>query len=210
MLARRVCALLLLGSVTACSSENPVPVFGLYPQAVTLTPVAYTDSGSTEELVSVLNETYFPLVVRNLEVIGPGASFLTWGTIQGGQQTLQIRDVLAIPVKVRPPTDQEVRRWSSGTFQATMKFEVAGSGAIDAETQKFDPDAEERVQVEVPISFSIVCDLDQDGYDSTRCSGGRDCDDAQPSTNPDAIEYCDGVDSDCDLRDDLNDDCVET
>ena len=74
------------------------------------------------------------------------------------QQTLQIRDVLAIPVKVRPPTDQEVRRWSSGTFQATMKFEVAGSGAIDAETQKFDgiPFAEARtVGSELALVFIV-------------------------------------------------------
>lgn len=209
MLARTVCALLALGATVGCSSENPVPVFGLYPTEVELSPVAYTDDTSAEVLVSVLNQTYFPLTVRNLEVIGPGASFLDWGKIPGGAQTLQIREVLAVPVKVRPPTDQEIRRWSSGSFTATMKFEVAGSGAINAETQRFDPAAEERKQVEVPIRFSINCDLDADGFDTTRCSGGRDCDDEYSTINPGVEEICDGIDGDCDLNDDLNDDCTE-
>lgn len=43
------------------------------------------------------------------------------------------------------------------------------------------------------------CDLDEDGYVSTACQGGNDCNDYDPSVNPGATEICnDGIDNDCD------------
>ena len=43
------------------------------------------------------------------------------------------------------------------------------------------------------------CDVDEDGYTSSGCQGGNDCNDLDPSVNPAAEELCnDGVDNDCD------------
>jgi len=51
-----------------------------------------------------------------------------------------------------------------------------------------------------PVSASLGCDYDEDGYLHMACSGGNDCDDTDPAANPSATELCDGlgVDEDCD------------
>jgi len=50
---------------------------------------------------------------------------------------------------------------------------------------------------DIPVSFEINCDADNDGYDSAQCSG-LDCDDNNADINPEMAEVCDGVDNDCD------------
>ena len=40
-------------------------------------------------------------------------------------------------------------------------------------------------------------DADGDGYSADGCDAGGDCDDLNPSVNPDATEVCDGIDNDC-------------
>lgn len=52
-----------------------------------------------------------------------------------------------------------------------------------------------------------ACDQDQDGFEATSC-GGRDCNDANPGTNPDARELCDTVDNDCDGTNNNGVDCT--
>jgi hypothetical protein len=55
-------------------------------------------------------------------------------------------------------------------------------------------------------------DLDQDGFDAVE-TGGLDCDDTDPDTNPDGVEICDpdNSDEDCDgLSDDDDDDVTGT
>lgn len=43
------------------------------------------------------------------------------------------------------------------------------------------------------------CDVDEDGYTSSSCQGGNDCNDYDPAVNPGAEEICnDSVDNDCD------------
>ena len=43
------------------------------------------------------------------------------------------------------------------------------------------------------------CDVDEDGYTSSSCEGGNDCNDFDPYINPGATEICtDSVDNDCD------------
>ena len=43
------------------------------------------------------------------------------------------------------------------------------------------------------------CDVDEDGYTSSSCPGGNDCNDFDPYINPGATEICtDSVDNDCD------------
>ncbi len=47
------------------------------------------------------------------------------------------------------------------------------------------------------FEYSNPCDDDEDGYLDPSC-GGEDCDDEDPLVHPDAEEFCDGKDSDCD------------
>ena len=47
-------------------------------------------------------------------------------------------------------------------------------------------------------SDTLDCeDLDGDGFSAAHC-GGPDCDDADPSIRPRAVELCDDIDQDCD------------
>jgi len=53
---------------------------------------------------------------------------------------------------------------------------------------------------------SVYCDLDGDGVDADEC-GGTDCDDERPDMYPDAQEFCDGDDDDCDTV--IDEGCVD-
>lgn len=54
-----------------------------------------------------------------------------------------------------------------------------------------------RVDVPMDIAPDVNCDADGDGHRAVSC-GGDDCDDANPDAHPGALEYCDGIDENCD------------
>ena len=59
-------------------------------------------------------------------------------------------------------------------------------------------------QISIPMFASVIADADNDGFNSIE-SGGTDCNDSDPSINPEAIdEWYDGVDSDCAENDDYD------
>ena len=57
-----------------------------------------------------------------------------------------------------------------------------------------DPDG---LTTEAKVHFSVVeRDADADGFE-TDALGGSDCDDHDPTVNPNGVEVCDGIDNDC-------------
>jgi hypothetical protein len=142
----------------------------------------------------VFNETFFTLELREVEVVGEGAAFLELRAIEA-ITTLPIRDSRSMEVRFAPPNGDRTR-WTTGEYEAELKFQVGGSGVIDVETQEVDPNAYLRSFESVPIRFSINCDLDGDGFDAIDCNG-RDCNDAYRMINPGMPEECDGIDNNC-------------
>jgi len=63
-----------------------------------------------------------------------------------------------------------------------------------------DPCTEDRCVERGARCEHVMVDVDRDGDGVTTCRG--DCDDANPSVFPGAMEACDGLDEDCDARSD--------
>lgn len=76
----------------------------------------------------------------------------------------------------------------------------AGADAVDAAGGDADVVTDTAADVTVDTSTGDTgdpCDRDGDGHRARSC-GGDDCDDANPRAHPDADEWCDGVDENCD------------
>ncbi|HMV65415.1 MAG TPA: putative metal-binding motif-containing protein [Myxococcota bacterium] len=98
--------------------------------------------------------------------------------------------------------DPRTWRWRSGTFTPTMRLEAgyffSGQDVDEPETPSTtEAPSFERAVYDLFVSFTIDCDIDDDGYDAVECSG-PDCDDRLAAVHPDAEERCDGFDGDCD------------
>jgi hypothetical protein len=72
-----------------------------------------------------------------------------------------------------------------------LAFVISGSGHRTAEAYDGVPDRAAVLEVE----YTLVCEQDVDG-DGYACA--VDCNDADASMHPDAVDVCDGIDNDCD------------
>lgn len=200
MIARYALAsFVALAGLSSCGSSDATLQYSVFPTALTLSPVAWNDNTSKWSSVAVLNETYFPLELTRIDLVGTGKEFLELDGVGGASEVnLDLRTSRALRIRVKPPgTGGERTRWNSAEHEATLRFRVGGAGEFDPETQEIDPDSYVFELVEIPIKFELNCDLDGDGHDTIECNAGTDCDDRLVAVNPDATEYCDGNDNNC-------------
>jgi hypothetical protein len=197
MTGRRWGGLLALVWLGACSSEVPQPLHSVWPAAVELPPVAWTDDVTRFgwETVSIRNETFFALDLTRVAIGGDGGYLLELQATEPSTE-IDVRGSVSLQLRFAPPVLEDRSLWSTGDYAAELTFTVGGSGVLDYETGE--PDLKSRVEVSqvVPITFSIQCDLDGDGFDAAACFGD-DCDDTLAAVNPDAAEVCDGADNNC-------------
>lgn len=86
-----------------------------------------------------------------------------------------------------------VPRYRDSTTNNTANGDAGGDQGGDAPDMGGDePDQDAPTNI-----FDPRCDQDNDGVQSIEC-GGMDCDDTTPLRSPDNLEFCDGLDNDCD------------
>ncbi|MGC6493305.1 MAG: putative metal-binding motif-containing protein [Myxococcota bacterium] len=102
------------------------------------------------------------------------------------------------------PIEVDPRQWRWQTMDAAvvrvpleLRYYFGGQASDEPEPFSKDGPTAEFSLGEVAVQFSINCDLDGDGFDSQACAG-LDCDDEDPTVNPNGVEVCDGIDQDCD------------
>ncbi len=98
-------------------------------------------------------------------------------------------------------------RPDAGVFAGALAAEfgpaAAGDGRLQAAAgdrltvRYHDADDGSGAAAETLSQALVYCDLDQDGHDAQAC-GGQDCLDLRADFNPDAVEFCDAQDDDCD------------
>lgn len=208
-------ALATAGALTGCTPATvPEPDVSVYPpSSLDLAPLAYSDSASEWANVSILNQTYYNLDVKDVElrdVSAEVAATLPEGTLGGGAAFLEVQGVppgtvglvlaprQSVSLQVRVATSTQVPRelWTGGKYVALLHFQVGGSGVVDAETNTTDINSYRTITKEIQLSFELNCDLDGDGAEAEAC-GGSDCNDHASLIGPDEDEACDGFDNNC-------------
>jgi hypothetical protein len=181
----------------ACSVDTPQPDVVVFPDSLTMAAVGWQDEDFIWYPVSILNDTFFDLEIRGIEVVGEGADLLEVETPGPSPVALPIRQSRTVNVRVARPEGNNRTIWTSRQYTAVLDFTIGGTGRIDPETLEPDQRFYVTVPYNVDIAFEIDCDLDGDGFDAIECAGA-DCDDRLASVNPEAIELCDAFDNNCD------------
>ncbi|NOY27279.1 MAG: hypothetical protein GXP62_15535 [Oligoflexia bacterium] len=90
----------------------------------------------------------------------------------------------------------DVNTWVPGSYEPTIDIEL---GTFWDDPRTWGQDAEWNTEtVTVPVTFSLVCDIDGDGSLAEAC-GGSDCNDEDASIFPAATEDPnDSIDHNCD------------
>lgn len=211
---------LVLGAVCACALAGctpetiPTPDVSVYPPSgLELNPLSYSDTTSAWHTVSILNQSWYSLDVKDVElrdVSADVAATLPEGTQAGGAAFLEFQGVptgsvglvlaprQSVSLEVRVATATQVPRslWTSAKYVAVLHFQVGGSGVVNSEDGTVDIDAYRSISKEIDLSFELNCDLDGDGVASEVCGGG-DCDDKLAAVGPDEEDVCDGFDNNC-------------
>ncbi len=187
----RLGALAALIALAGCKdrSETPAIEYLTVRDAIDLGATAYDDplpSGTW----SLANAGGLTLLVSTLGLEGEGADYLD---LSGVADYTEVPPEDTVTFTVSLADDREA--WDGGDYAVSLNVEI-GAFYDDPRTWSRDPSwtAEE---VAVPITFSLLCDLDGDGLEAADC-GGEDCNDADAGIAAWSEEVCDGTDNDCD------------
>ncbi len=212
---RVLVACVAAGALAGCTpAVVPDPDVSVYPPtSLDLSPLAYSDSGAEWHNVSILNQTWYNLDVKDVELrdVSPDvAATLPEGTQAGGAAFLEVQGVPAgtvglvlaprqsVSLQVRVASATQVPRelWTHSKYVALLHFQVGGSGVVDSVTNTTDINKYRSITKEIQLSFELNCDIDGDGAEAEDC-GGADCDDHRAAVGPDVDEACDGFDNNC-------------
>jgi hypothetical protein len=159
-------------ALASCGAQGPAPklAYRVARTEIDLGDTWWTTPEIPAVPLSILNLSEQTLLVTPLRFDGEGAGPLTW------------RDFLDY-TEVRPGDSASVwltlaadgTGWRSGAGAAELVVEVGVAwndpADFDVAPQWFGD------ELVVPVSYTIDCDLDDDGLDAAFC-GGDDCDDA--------------------------------
>jgi len=190
-----VLALAWFGLTGCTGGGDPDLQVEIFPEALTIAPSSWADTQPQEAALAILNKSHTQLFLENIEFANDpnsdgGREFLQLDYNRG--QTIPVRGAEHITVNVTGP----VANWDQGDHRVVLTLTIGGYTGVNIDGS-VDLDTKQTFEVKVPVNFSFVCDIDQDGFEDYTC-GGQDCDDEQPSVNPSADNVCDGIDNDCD------------
>lgn len=194
-------ALPLLLALTACSTEYGEPFAvraEIDPLKVTI-PDARYNAPPGDALFTIQNtgaSTIYVTPAPNLAE-GKGKELLVVDLPPYSQVLPEQKRPLKVTLDNRP------WRWGSGEYTVKFPFEIryyfSGQDVDEPEIPPSNRPPEPQAEIfELTVDFVIDCDLDDDGFDSTACSGGRDCDDSDDRVRPNASETCRSADENCD------------
>ena len=179
--------LLPLILLAACSETLPEPSAVLLdPEATDLGVLFPTQGGESKVVVADIRGRASAPILQSIEVSGAGAEWVT------------VRPIVPVPTPLSDPIPVEL--------EARIPEQGAESGAYTVDLLIRGVDGEEPFELSGRLTFDVgLCDQDADTYRRPEC-GGNDCDDEDPTVNPDSPETCNGVDDDCNgLVDDADD-----
>lgn len=178
------------------------------PGEVALEPADYR-TAPTVAYFGIRNDGLFPVYAmpESFEVTTPGLDPATAERVRDLLRTRNDQEIL-IPagdqLYLEVSYEADAATWVHGSFEAVLHVVVggfnpaldSGSGAMYVR-RLFHQDAWVERAIDLKVTFTLNCDLDEDGYYAHACSGD-DCNDFNVATNPAGVEACDGSDNDCD------------
>lgn len=171
--------------------HRPEIAYELAREALALGEASYQDVPPSAAL-SILNIGDADLVVTAKDVSGEGSDLLEL-PLDADFLTLATGTSVSIEVTL----SKDASNWTTrNDFTSELILEI-GSFWDDPTAWGESPEWDS-VDVSVPITFELLCDLDGDGFDADACAG-EDCDDEDPLVWPGAPEApTDVIDYDCD------------
>lgn len=167
--------LLLLGP--ACSkASDPEIVYRVARDEIVIGSAAWDIYPLPTGSLSILNLSEQTLLITPLSLDGEGGELLGWSEFP---DYTEVRPSDSISILVSPVEDRTL--WTSGSFSPVLTVEVGAAWNDPSDFAQAPEWFEDRL--EVPVLFSLDCDLDDDGEESAAC-GGSDCEAGRLDIDP--------------------------
>lgn len=158
----------MIALLFGCADESaPDLAFRVARPELDLGRVEWSALELPTDALSILNLSEQELLITPLGFEGDGADALVWRDFADFTPVFP-GDTLDLTVTLA------TEGWVGGAFAPTLRVNVGAAwndpSDFDLELQWIEQD------LEIPVSYELDCDLDDDGQDAPAC-GGTDCDD---------------------------------